>query len=560
MTAAPTPRYAAIYGRVSTEDQVKGFSIPTQLEACQKLAEHDGYTVPDSHVLIDEGISGTTMERPGLRQLRDLVQTKAIAAAIVYDPDRLSRNLGHQLLLAEEFERASVKLLIVSHPMEQGPEGWLFFQMRGALAEYERAKILERTKRGMLRRAKDGYVNGGRVPLGYRYVSEPHKGHYAIDEEEAAVVRQIFQWYVEGLPVRAIARRLTDARIPTAIDRRGLAAGEGRRPCKVEARGVWATSAVAGMLKNPVYVGRMRYNARGNVRRDGQRVAQRPRPAEEWLAVPVPAIISPELYAAVQARRQENQQHRPPRQSTVLLGGRWFKCGRCGNAMSGVSSNGHRYYRCGSSHVRMALERRCGGSIRADKAEAHVWEAVMRVLEQPDVVAAEVAKRQASLDEQDATIAEELAGVKSRLARCDEEDRRLIDAYMAGAFTAAELKAYRVNVQTKRESLESHHQEIIERREALQGQTAQMASLVDYCRLVRYGLQTFSREEQHRTFDALALRVTWLPKEPLRLEMSFVESSTSASRSAIPRMSRRYSKRRRWVGSTNLGAQPAWPG
>jgi DNA invertase Pin-like site-specific DNA recombinase len=141
------PQYAAIYARVSTEDQGKGFSTPTQIEAGQKLAAHEGYAVPDSHVLIDEGISGTTMDRPALRKLRDLVNAQAIAAVVVHDPDRLSRNLGHQLLLAEEFERASVKLLIVSHPMEQGPEGWLFFQMRGALAEYERAKILERLKR-----------------------------------------------------------------------------------------------------------------------------------------------------------------------------------------------------------------------------------------------------------------------------------------------------------------------------------------------------------------------------------------------------------------------------
>jgi site-specific DNA recombinase len=159
---APDLMYAAIYARVSTEDQGKGFSIPTQIEAGQKLADREGYTVPGSHLLIDEGISGTTMDRPGLRKLRDLVNAHAIAAVIVYDPDRLSRNLGHQLLLAEEFERQGVKLLIVSHPMEQGPEGWLFFQMRGALAEYERAKILERTRRGTVGRIQAGHAWGSR--------------------------------------------------------------------------------------------------------------------------------------------------------------------------------------------------------------------------------------------------------------------------------------------------------------------------------------------------------------------------------------------------------------
>lgn len=95
-------RYAAIYARVSTEDQGKGFSIPTRLEACRKLAAHEGYAVPESHVLIDEGISGTTLDRLGLQKLRDLVTTRAITAIIVYDPDRLSRSLGQQLLLASD--------------------------------------------------------------------------------------------------------------------------------------------------------------------------------------------------------------------------------------------------------------------------------------------------------------------------------------------------------------------------------------------------------------------------------------------------------------------------
>jgi site-specific DNA recombinase len=128
-------KYATIYARVSTEDQGKGVSILTQVEACQQLATREGSRVPESYVLLDEGISGTTLDRPGLHRLRELVQAQAIAAVIVIDPDRLSRHLGHQLLLAEALEQAGVKWLIVSHPMERGPEGWLCFHMRGALAE-----------------------------------------------------------------------------------------------------------------------------------------------------------------------------------------------------------------------------------------------------------------------------------------------------------------------------------------------------------------------------------------------------------------------------------------
>ena len=116
-----TQTLAAIYARVSTEDQGKGFSLPTQIEACQALAQQEGYIIPESHVLRDD-MSGTTLERPGLRQLREWVTRHAIAAVIVHDPDRLSRTLGHQLLLSEELEQAGVRLLIVSHPLEKGPE------------------------------------------------------------------------------------------------------------------------------------------------------------------------------------------------------------------------------------------------------------------------------------------------------------------------------------------------------------------------------------------------------------------------------------------------------
>src|SRR5215471_15964859 len=130
-----TPKLAAIYARVSTEDQGKGYSIPTQIDVCQCLAQQEGYHVPESHIFIDEGISGTTLDRPALRRVRDLVITQAIAAVIILDPDQLSRKMGKLLVLTDELQAANVQLLCVSHPVESGPEGMLFFQMRGVIAE-----------------------------------------------------------------------------------------------------------------------------------------------------------------------------------------------------------------------------------------------------------------------------------------------------------------------------------------------------------------------------------------------------------------------------------------
>jgi DNA invertase Pin-like site-specific DNA recombinase len=241
-------------------------------------------------VLIDEGLSGTTMDRPGLRTLRDLVNTQAIAAMIVYDPDRLSRNLGHQLLLAEEFERAGVTLLIVSHPLQQGAEGWLFFQMRGALAEYERAKILERTRRGTVGRIQAGHPWGGCAPLGYRSVSEPHGGRFEIDEEEAALVRRIYAMCLGGMSLRAIARQLTAEGLPTPLERRTVDRTWRRFP-----PGTWQPTTIRDLLTSEAYTGRAAWGKRQNLPHSKRR---RRTPESEWIPLAIPPIIDAAIFQA----------------------------------------------------------------------------------------------------------------------------------------------------------------------------------------------------------------------------------------------------------------------
>jgi site-specific DNA recombinase len=199
-------KYAAIYARVSTEDQGKGFSIPTQNEACQQLATREGYTVPESHVLLDEGISGTTMDRPNLRKLRGLVNTQAIMAAIVYDPDLLFRNLGHQLLLAEEFERANVKLLMVSHPLEQGPEGWLFFQMRGHWRSMRRQSSWSAASGALEDGCRQGTMVEAMSSWGIGTSPSRMAGVGRLTLRQAPLVQHIFTLCLAGETTRGIAR------------------------------------------------------------------------------------------------------------------------------------------------------------------------------------------------------------------------------------------------------------------------------------------------------------------------------------------------------------------
>ena len=202
---------AAIYARVSTQDQAdKGYSLPTQIDACQRLAHQEGYTVPESHLFVDD-YTGTSLNRPQFTKLRDLVRQRLVQAVIVHDLDRLSRKLAHQLLLRDEFEHAGVTLYVVTIPAhDKTPETQLLSNVRGIIAEYERDKLLERTMRGLRGRAKEGFVPSGDVPLGYEYVRFEIKGaHYVINQEEAALVQRIFQMYVQdGLSMTAIVQQL----------------------------------------------------------------------------------------------------------------------------------------------------------------------------------------------------------------------------------------------------------------------------------------------------------------------------------------------------------------
>jgi site-specific DNA recombinase len=199
-------------------------------------------------------------------------------------------------------------------------------------------------------------------------------------------------------------------------------------------------------------MGQMRYNTHANLLRNGRKHSQRQRPPEEWVTIPVPAIIAPDMFVAVQARLQTNRHIRPSK-GPVLLRGQWFRCGRCGCGMTPLVGRKYRYYRCGSCYNKMAPERRCPGTIRADVAEREVWQGVMRILEHPDVVQAEVAKQHATIETQIVALDAELTDVNARLARIEQEDRRLVEAYVGGAFTPAELKVYRADVTAKRTSV-----------------------------------------------------------------------------------------------------------
>src|SRR6201993_4911087 len=286
---------ALIYARVSSDKQREEHTIASQTAALRVFAQEQGFSVPDEWVIEDEGYSGATLVRPGLERVRDLVAEGQVDAVLVHSPDRLSRKYAYQVLLLEEFARNNVQALFVKAPQTATPEDQLLLQFQGMIAEYERAQILERSRRGKRHRALQGVVNvlcG--APYGYRYIrkTEHAPASYAIIDAEATVVRKVYEYYtVAGLSIGAITRSLNAQAIPTR---------------KQISR--WERSTVWAMLRHPPYQAPASFNKTTTTPR--QRVTRplrmrggpasrnsvhHERPRNEWIEIPVPAIITEEI-------------------------------------------------------------------------------------------------------------------------------------------------------------------------------------------------------------------------------------------------------------------------
>ena len=240
-------RVAAIYARVSSDRQRRGQTIQSQTIALRELAAARELLVTEDLVFEDEGVSGAVLRRPELERLRDLAVEGRFEVLLCLAPDRLARRYAYQVLLLEEFQRAGVEVIFAKEPERSGtPEDELLRQFQGMIAEYERAQIAERCRRGKLHRARAGAVSVlARAPYGYRYVkkSEHADALYEIDEAEAPVVREMFRRYAEdGESIGRIARWLAEQGMPTRTGKTG-----------------WNTATIWGILRNPAYAGQAAY-------------------------------------------------------------------------------------------------------------------------------------------------------------------------------------------------------------------------------------------------------------------------------------------------------------
>ncbi|MGY3621758.1 site-specific DNA recombinase [Bradyrhizobium sp. USDA 10063] len=436
---------AAIYARVSSDKQKEEHTIASQTEALRGFALQQGFSVPDEWVIEDEGYSGATLVRPGLERARDLASEGQIDAVLVYSPDRLSRKYAYQVLLIEEFARHNVQTVFIKAPQTATAEDQLLLQFQGMIAEYERAQILERSRRGKRHRALQGVVNvlcG--APFGYRYIrkTEHAPASYAIIDAEAAVVRKVYEYYtVAGLSIGAITRLLNEQGIPTR-----------KRISRWERSVVWA------MLRNPAYKGTACFNKTKTAKR--QRItrpirlrggfasrdsAHHERPREDWIEIPVPPIVTEETFALASERLKANKDRAPRRTITPSVVQGLVSCRKCSYGLYRTSTRTSarmiHYYRCLGSDA----WRRLGGPvcdskpIRQDLLDEVVWREILKLLENPRLIQEELERRLAA--------ARTASPVKRReehlqreLARVRKSMERLMTAYQEELISLDDLR------------------------------------------------------------------------------------------------------------------------
>jgi site-specific DNA recombinase len=455
----------AIYARVSSDRQKENHTIASQTTNLIEYAGTHGYTVPPEWIFQDEGYSGASLVRPGLESLRDLAAEGQIAAVLIYSPDRLSRKYAYQVLLTEELSRCGVEVIFLKSPTGATPEDQLVVQFQGMIAEYERAQIAERSRRGKRHKAQQGVVNVlSGAPYGYRYVkkSETSAAYYEVMENEAEIVRMVFAMYTgQDLSINAIARSLNKQRVPTRTKNTR-----------------WERSTIWGMLRNPAYQGKACYGKtelrprqritrplRQRNRLPNRNSANHERPREEWIEVMVPALVSEEVFALAQEQLEKNKRYSPRRTKKPTLLQGILVCQQCGYALyrssGGKPNRPVYYYRCiGSDGYRRLNGPLCTNRpVRQDHLDALVWEEVIHLLEDDRLIQSEIDRRR-ELAQTTNPLRKRQEGLRREQARLENHVERLVTAYQEGLVTLAQLRQRMPDLQQRTQAAASELQSL----------------------------------------------------------------------------------------------------
>jgi len=500
---------AAMYCRVSTDDQAEhGYSLEDQEKKghAQAVAK-DWEVVEDRYV--DEGVSGTTGNRPALKRLLRDIKAGKVDVVIVTKMDRLARNLKLLLELWDTIEAHGATVLVIAESIDTSTSvGRLIRNVLGSIAEFERDTILERTRTGHVAKVKRGHAWRSRPPYGYRYIpgkagqgrSDP--GRFEIIPEEESVVRRMFESVAGGKSATAVAVALTAEGIPT---QRGAQK--------------WSGSTVQAIMHNPIYRGCIAWGRKTNVKvedsetKDIKRFQRKQIDAAAVIyadndAPNVPAIVSAELQT--QARAQLERNYMFAKRNTkreyllagVMLCGAIMEDGTiCGHALTG--GNGRRY-QC-NHHA--STGQRKSHSVALRPVEDAVWMALCKMLADPSTVLDQArALADASTD-----VAQEMDAQITRLdkemAKQDAKQAALLDLYLDKGVSREQYTAKVAAMETQQQELRTQIAALEARRDTARDKMLPVSEIEAACAWVARGIDALTFEERQHIVRSLCTRV-----------------------------------------------------
>ena len=527
---------AVLYTRVSTDEQARsGYSLAQQIEALRTYAAREGYEVLEE--ITDPGQSGASLDRPGMDRVRDLVAAGGVSVVLAQDRDRFAREPAYHYLLRCEFAEHGCKLRALNDRGDDSPEGELTDGILDQLAKFERAKLSERSRRGKLRRAREGKVIIARRP---RYGFKPNecRDSYEIDEPQMQVVRRIFRMRVGGMSFKAIKHVFEREGIPTpqgaefwdrAFFRRCIL-DDIYRPHSFEEITAAVSPEVAARLDPERRYGLWWFNRRGvrikqvsepaeNGRSYKRRYSWHHKPAEEWVAVPVPDSGIPRTL--VDAAREAINNNRTPsnagRRFWELSGG-IVVCSDCGWRMSSTPKTkihkGQRYvysyYRCSRNHLHGQAGCTNSKNFKAEDLEQRVWEYVRGLLLQPERLQAGLERyvereREQVLrrdpDKEAKVWLEKIAAADRQRTRYQEMAAEELITFEELRERLGELEETRKTAQSELESISLHQQRL----EELERDADELVR--QYAAIVPESLEVIPPEEKHRIYKMLRMKV-----------------------------------------------------
>lgn len=505
-------KISAYYARNSTDKQKSDKTIDSQISEIQERLLKDGNILGKELDFVDEGWSGSIIERPALENLRDKAKDGLFEVLYLYDIGRLSRDFAHQMLLLDELKKAGVEIISLHDINAETPEQQMMQRVMGVFHDFERVKIAERFRRGKTYKAKNGILFGWNAPYGYKYIKGNKKkgilGKFDIEEHEARVVKMIFEWVGnEGMTVRSVIRKLQEL---------------GIEPQKSK-KSVWATSTVCRLVKDESYIGTTYYNRRKAILpknptgtdkfRRVQKTGREIRPKEEWNPIKIPRIITDELFQKVQLQLSKNQKFAKRNSKSEYLFSKLIYCS-CGCTRSGQGNRkrGIAYYRCNDRIYNFPLPPECTlKGVNAVVLDSLGWEKLTSLLLNPKLIKEYADKWEEKEDTVSSTEGFNYDDTKHLLDRLTEEEKRYQKAFGEGLIDIEQLREHILDVKSRKAVIQATVQQNIKKNSP--SQHVKLPNLVELCDTISHVISDLSFDEKMQIVREVVEKVTTDGKE-----------------------------------------------